>query len=194
MNWNQSNKNEFDDVLSLYDTADAESSAGAIPPGKYRARLVDGHLDRARTGTACFCIKWKLVDGEFTGRCLVSRHWLTPKAVSWTKKVLAPLGIGGEHMRGACPLPGVMVELKVVHHVGETEDVYQEIKRIRKIDDGTSENGAHAANGSGAATQGNEANTVHSAGETLSGVDEGAVPSGDDSFLDSEFVDFGGKE
>ncbi len=46
MNWNQSSKNDFDDVLSMFDGADAETSAGAIPPGKYRARLrASGVLD-----------------------------------------------------------------------------------------------------------------------------------------------------
>ncbi len=195
MNWNQSSKNDFDDVLSMFDGADAETAAGAIPPGKYRARLVDGHLDRAGTGTPCFGLKWELTDGEFQGRHLVSRHWLSAKAIARTKGDLLALGIHGEHLRGACSLPAVMVELKVVHRADDDGDLYQEIKRIRPLNgDAASVNGHDGANAAGADTvQGNEADAVQAAGAAIPG-DDGAAPSGDDDFMDGEYIDFSGKE
>lgn len=188
MNWNQSNNTEFDDVLFLYESADAEISAGAIPPGKYRARLVDGVLDRARTGNPCYAVKWELTDGEFQGRHLISRHWMTPKSISRTKGDLLALGIGGEHLRGACPLPEVTAEISVVNRADDAGDLYQEIRRIRKIDDTTSVDGTHGANGAGAMSiRKPEANVAHDAGETISGDDVGAVAYGADDFLDAEY-------
>ncbi len=192
MNWNQNNSG-FDDALSMFDSADAETSAGAIPPGKYRAQLVDGALDRARSGTPCFGLKWELTDGEFQGRHLVSRHWLSAKAIARTKGDLLALGIHGEHLRGAVALPAVLAELKVVHRADDDGDLYQEIKRIRKIDDVASVNGPQAANGAGADTiQASEADAAHGAGAAIPG-DDAAAPSGDDEIMDSEYVDFGGK-
>ena len=192
MNWNQSNNTEFDDVLFLYESADAEISAGAIPPGKYRARLVDGVLDRARTGNPCYAVKWELTDGEFQGRHLISRHWMTPKSISRTKGDLLALGIGGEHLRGACPLPEVTAELSVVNRADVAGDLYQEIRRIRKIDDVTSVNAHDGMNGAGV-THAPQASTADTAGGTIPG-DDGAAPSGTDDFMDDEYIDFGGKE
>ncbi len=193
MNWNESKTREFDDVLSLYDSADAETSAGAIPSGKYPARLVDGHLDRARTGTACFCIKWEIVDGEFQGRHLISRHWMTAKSVSRTKGDLLELGINGAHLRGAASLPLVTAEISVVHKSDEAGDLYQEIRRIKRIVDVASVNGHDGDNGAGADTvQAHEANTAH--GAVVSLPDDGAAPSGDDEIMDGEYIDFSGKE
>jgi len=190
MNWNQSSKNDFDDVLSMFDSADAETSAGAIPPGKYRARLIGAALDKARTGTACYCVKWKLTDGEFAGRHLVSRFWLTPKAIGRAKGDLLALGIHGEHLRGAVALPAVVAELKVINRADEAGDLFTEIKHIRKIDDVASVNGPQAANGAGADTiQANEANAADGARETLPD-DDGAEQSGDDDFVDTEYIPF----
>lgn len=196
MNWKSETANEYEDVLSLFDTADAELSTGAIPPGKYKALLVAGHLDKARTGTVCFCCKWELVDGEFKGRHLISRHWMTPKSVARTKGDLLELGIEGAHLRGACALPAVTAEISVIHRADDAGDLYQEIKRIRKIGDGTSVNGVQTTNAAGAdTTQGSEAGAVHGAGASLPG-DDAMVASGDDdeSYLDTEFIDFGGKD
>lgn len=188
MKWNQTNTNEFDDVLSLFENADAETSAGAIPPGKYQARLVNGNLDKAKTGTACFCLKWEITQGEYQGRNLISRHWLSAKAIGRTKGVLLELGIGGEHLRGACPLPEVTAEISVVNRADDAGDLYQEIRRIRKIDDTTSVDGTHGANGAGAMSiRKPEANVAHDAGETISGDDVGAVAYGADDFLDAEY-------
>ena len=203
MNWNQTNANEFDDVLSMFDSADAETSAGAIPPGKYRARLIDGALDKARTGTPCFGLKWELTDGEYQGRHLISRHWLSAKAIGRTKGDLLALGIGGEHLRGAASLPDVMAELKITHRADDDGDLYQEIRRIRKIDDTASVDGTYGANGAGAVSRhGAQADTPHAAGASLPGDDAaaaipddgGAAPSGDDEIMDGEYIDFNGKE
>lgn len=190
MNWNYENKSDFDDALALYDTAAAETPAGAIPKGKYRARLVEGSLDRARTGTASFCIKWEITDGEFRGCKLISRYWLTPKAIGRAKGDLLALGIDGKHLRGAVALPDVTAEISVVNRADEAGDLFTEIKHIRKIDDVASVNGPQAANGAGADTiQANEANAADGARETLPD-DDGAEQSGDDDFVDTEYIPF----
>lgn len=153
MNWNQTNKNEFDDVIALFDSADAETAAGAIAPGKYTARLVDGNLDKAGTGTACFCLKWELTEGEYQERHLISRHWLSAKAIGRTKGDLAALGIGGEHLRGAVALPAVMAEISVVHRADDAGDLYHEIRRIKPISVEASVNAHDAANAAGGDTR-----------------------------------------
>ena len=154
---------------------------------------MDGALDRSSKGTACFRLKWELASGEFQGRHLISRHWLSPKAIGRTKGDLQELGIGGEHLRGAVALPDVTAELKIVHRADDDGDSYQEIRRIRKIDDTASVDGTYGANGAGVvSTHDPQADTPHTAGETLP--DDGAAPSGDDEIMDREYIDFSGKE
>ncbi len=128
---NNTDINEFDDALNLFDAAKAEDQQGPIAPGKYLARLVSGTLDKARTGNTCYRTTWEIVEGEFAERQIIHKYWFTPKAIGRAKAELTALGIGGEHLRGADPLPPVVAELSIVQRADETGDPYHEVRRIR---------------------------------------------------------------
>lgn len=127
----------FDDALDLFENAEVgapETASGPIKSGKYPAKLISGELEKARSGNTCFSIRWEIVASEYSGRRLISRHWLTARAVARTKAELSALGIGGEHLRGAVPLSGVQAVLSVVARADEAGDLFNEVKRVRPLD------------------------------------------------------------
>ena len=182
--WKQQADSVNDDILDLWEeTAIPETPSGVIPTGKYPARLVSGELDKARTGSVCFRISWEL-EGEYAGRRLVSRHYLTPKAIGRTKSELVPLGIHGDHLRGACALPQARATLSVVQRADEVGDLYNEVRRVAAIvEQGqasaptTSQDAAQAANG--------DVSTSPAVPTTEASC--APAETTDDSFLDEEF-------
>lgn len=127
---------DFDDALEMFESTEVspDVALGPIQPGRYKARLVAGALEKSRTGNACFALRWEIADGEHAGRRLVSRHWLTPKAIQRAKAELVALGIFGEHLRGAAPLPDVAAELSVASRADDAGDLYNEVRRVRPVE------------------------------------------------------------
>jgi hypothetical protein len=146
------------------------ATGGPIAPGKYPARLIGGELEKARSGNTCFCLRWEISEGEYAERRLLSRHWLTPKAVSRTKAELSAIGIDARHLRGAAALPEARAVLSVVTRSDEASDLFNEVKRVRPLDSTEKE----------ATAETREPVAV----ETPS---PGPVAPSDDDFLDSEF-------
>lgn len=184
--------NGFDDALDLFENAEVGASEGASGPiksGKYPAKLISGELEKARSGNTCFSIRWEIVASEYAGRRLVSRHWLTPKAVSRTKAELSALGIGGEHLRGVVPLSGVQAVLSVVARADETGDLFNEVKRVRPLDE--TERQAIAASRVPASSSEPVASTAAASGPVASpdpGVTDTPSPGpSDDDILDEIF-------
>ena len=182
----QINNTGFEDLLGQYASVepDLEVTQGPIAPGKYRARLILGDLEKYRSGSTCYKITWEITDSAFTGRQIVSRSWLTPKAISRTKAELTSLGIMGEHLRGACSLPSVTAELSIVNRADEAGDLYAEVKRFRAVvQDGP--DGANEATPTQEPPP--EANVADSAMEGAKPNDEAVSFLDDDDLLDAEF-------
>ena len=182
--WKQ-NDDVNDGILELWDdTPIQDTPSGAIPSGKYPAKLIDGALGKARTGTAFFWISWELLEGEYAGRRLVSRHYLTPPAIGRTKSELVPLGIHGDHLRGASPLPLARALLSVVQRADETGDLYNDVKRVAAMTEHKQENTSTASQDAPQNANGDipESTSVSTPERPI------APPStADDDFLDKEF-------
>lgn len=125
----------FDEALEMFENAEAsaEITLGPIASGKYKARLCGGELEKSRMGNTCFVLRWEITEGKSAGRRLISRSWLTPRAIARAKAELNALGIDGKHLRGAAPLPDVLAELSVVCRCDESQDLYNEVRRIKPI-------------------------------------------------------------
>lgn len=122
----------MDGALGLFESAPeatATTSGEPIPAGRYLARLESGGMEQSGKGNWCWTARWLLSGGAHDGRRLVSRHWLTPKAVARTKAELGALGLTAEHLRGAA-LPCIMAELSVKLRADECGDLYSEVKKV----------------------------------------------------------------
>lgn len=193
--WNTHNEANVEttaaDALALFDNApeQAEPKGGLIPEGLHMARLESGKLEQSRKRNWCWCARWELTGGLYAGRRLMSRHWLTPKAVARTKRELGALGLTVEHLRGG-PLPPVHAELSVKCLADECGNTFNEVKRVAPSNDagtstGTLQDGAQDANaGRATSTQG-------AAMQTSQAATQDAEPNADDSFLDDEFAEEG---
>lgn len=173
------------DALALFNAApeQAESTGGPIPAGRYLARLESGGLEQSGRGNWCFAARWTLTGGAYDGRRLVSRHWMTPAAVSRAKQELGALGLKAAHLQGG-PLPEVLAELSVKCRADECGDVFNEVKRVAPVKGAAMPE--KAAYTGAQDTNAAQAIQTPEAAETPSGDTE----SGNDTaFLDEEFTE-----
>lgn len=174
------------DALALFNAApeQAETTGGPIPAGRYLARLESGGLEQSNKGNWCYAARWTLTGGAYDGRRLVSRHWMTPAAVSRTKAELGALGLTAAHLQGG-PLPEVLAELSVKARADECGDVYNEVRRVAPVKGAAMPE--KAAYTGAQDTNAAQAIQTPEAAETPS---RGANGGGDDAaFLDDEFGD-----
>ncbi|MBX9626953.1 MAG: DUF669 domain-containing protein [Gemmataceae bacterium] len=115
-----------DDILDRFDTAEAADDFAPVPRGVYVAVAARGGLMVAKTGTRGYEIEFRVIEGEYAGRRLWRRWWLTRDALAYTKRDLAKLGIdSGEKLGRPLPPDRLVCKLTAV---------------VRKDDDGTERN------------------------------------------------------
>ena len=83
----------MDDLLSLWNQAEAAQDFLVLPRGKYRCRTRRGQLGKSRRGTPGYKLTFEVVEGEYVGRLLWHDLWLTPAAMPMTKRDLLKIGI-----------------------------------------------------------------------------------------------------
>ena len=103
----------------------AAADFAPLPPGDYIAHVKSGELFTAKSGTPGYKVAFRVAEGEYAGRLLWIDFWLTPAALSMTKRDLARLGISDpEHLEKPI-VPGMRCKVKVA---------------LRRDDDGTERN------------------------------------------------------
>jgi hypothetical protein len=115
-----------DDIFDRFDTAEAADDFGPLPKGVYVALAVGGRLDKARTGTDCYTVEFRVTEGEYAGRRLWMTKYFTPAALPYTKRDLAKLGIDSKTKLGQ-PFPANRFVCKLT-------------VALRRDDDGTERN------------------------------------------------------
>jgi hypothetical protein len=114
-----------DELARQFAEAEAAGDMLPLPRGTYRGRVTNGELVTSKGGTPGYSLTFTIDDGEHKGRKLWHTAWLTPAAMSMTKRDLAKLGITSLDMLDR-PLPvGFMCDVKVA---------------VRADDDGTERN------------------------------------------------------
>jgi hypothetical protein len=80
------------DIDKLWNETEAAADYKPLPPGTYVAHLIEGMLERSRTGTPCFKLTFKVIEGPFENRRIWHEIWLTPKSMPMAKRDLLKLG------------------------------------------------------------------------------------------------------
>lgn len=82
------------DISSSWDDATAAGEYDPLPPGVYVATIAKGELaEHPRNGTPSFKLTFRVDDGPHAGRLFFNDLWLTPNAMSYTKRDLLKVGV-----------------------------------------------------------------------------------------------------
>ena len=71
----------------------AAEEFGPLPAGEYVARVIDGTLANAKTGTPSYKLTFQIVEGDHAGRRFWHDVYLTEAALPMAKRDLVKLGI-----------------------------------------------------------------------------------------------------
>lgn len=83
-----------DELQSAWNQTEAAGERDPLPSGNYVARISAGELIQSRSnGTPGYRLTFRVIDGEFVDRRFWLELWLTPAALSMTKRDLAKLGV-----------------------------------------------------------------------------------------------------
>ena len=79
--------------IDAFDSADAAPEFSPIPPGIYSARVLRGEFTTTRAGADAYRLRFKVTEGEHKGKTVIRTWTFSPKAVTYTKRDLAPFGL-----------------------------------------------------------------------------------------------------
>lgn len=95
-------------------TKPAPDTDKPIPAGLYVCELLDGSAFETRTGTPGYKVTLKVREGEFAGRLVWHDFYLSEKALPYTLRALARIGITAPEQLDRPLPPGLVVKAKVV--------------------------------------------------------------------------------
>ncbi len=114
-----------EDFSKSWQETEAADEFKPLPAGEYVCHADRGELKTARTGTPSYCLTFKVIEGEHTGRLVWLDLFLTPAALPMAKRDLVKLGIDSpEKLEQPLPL-GIRCKVRVA---------------LRKDDDGAERN------------------------------------------------------
>jgi hypothetical protein len=97
--------------------------------------VAGGHLDTAKTGTACYKVVFEVVEGEHTGRKIFHDVWLTSKALRMSGHELAKLGFRSIKELDQRPLPtGLLADVEVVVNADDDGTERNRVRRFEVIE------------------------------------------------------------
>jgi len=67
-----------DDFSKTWQDTEAAGEFRPLPPGEYVCHADRGELKTARTGTPSYCLTFKVIEGELSGRLVWLDLFLTP--------------------------------------------------------------------------------------------------------------------
>ncbi len=116
-----------DDFSQTWQNTQAAGEFAPLPAGDYVCHADKGELRNSRKGTPSYCITFKVIEGECTGRLVWDDLFLTKAALPMAKRDLEKLGIDSPEKLEQ-PLPaGIRCKVKVAlrkdDHGNETNRV-----------------------------------------------------------------------
>src|SRR5262245_58774243 len=112
-------------LAQAWETTAAARDTAPLPRGEYLARVVEGKLGHAQTGTPGYQLTFEVLEGDYKGRRIWHDLWLTEAALPLTKRDLGKLGITSLDQLDKPLVPGIRCRVQVV---------------LRQDDDGTRRN------------------------------------------------------
>jgi hypothetical protein len=126
--------NNNDDIFDRFDTTEAADDFGPLPKGVYVTLAVGGKLDKASTGTDCYKVEFRVIEGQYLGRRLWWDKYFTTAALPYTKRDLAKLGIDSKaKIYQPFPANRMVCKLTVVLRRGDDGTERNEIKNLEVI-------------------------------------------------------------
>ncbi len=102
-----------DAFSNTWNSTQAADEFAPLPAGEYVCHADKGELRNARKGTPGYCLTFKVIEGDLTGRLVWLDLFLTPAALPMAKRDLLKLGIDSPEKMEQ-PLPaGIRCKVKV---------------------------------------------------------------------------------
>ncbi len=79
--------------IDAFDAAEPAPEFTPVPPGVYSARVLRGEYCTTQAGAEAYRLRFEIAEGLHAGKTLVRTWTFGPKALSYTKRDLAPFGL-----------------------------------------------------------------------------------------------------
>jgi hypothetical protein len=128
-------RGNIDDLQAAFDESVRTGGRTIVPAGSYKCLIVEGRLDKARTGTGTFKVVFAVVQGPHAGRRFYRDIWLTPKALRMSGHELAKLGFPSISELDERPLKtGLMADVKVVVNTDDDGTQRNRVTSFKVVD------------------------------------------------------------
>ncbi len=128
-----------DDFNNLWDSTAAAGEFEPLPPGRYKALIADGKLAESKANkTPSYKVVFEIREpAAFAGRKVFHDLWLTPKALSATKRDMAKMRIVTPQQLRQAPAAGMIAEIKVALRTDDNDNRFNRIVAFQVISEGT---------------------------------------------------------
>lgn len=104
----------YDDFNPNNMTGGNSTQDNGLPPGKYKARAIDGALgESGEKKTPCVDVMFRIEEGDHAGEEIGWQGWMTDKAVKTTFRALRNMGWQGDNVTELVGIDQNIVELDV---------------------------------------------------------------------------------
>jgi hypothetical protein len=79
--------------IDAFDAAEAAPEFTPLPPGVYSARVLRGEYCSTRAGAEAYRLRFEVTEGTHVGKTLIRIWTFGAKALTYTKRDLAPFGL-----------------------------------------------------------------------------------------------------
>ncbi|MBM3984009.1 MAG: hypothetical protein FJ304_27815 [Planctomycetes bacterium] len=79
--------------IDAFDTTEAAAGYAPLPPGVYSARVLRGEYCSTKAGADAYRLRFEVTEGPHAQKTVIRTWTFTPKAITYTKRDLAPFGL-----------------------------------------------------------------------------------------------------
>jgi hypothetical protein len=122
--------------LGAFDSTPPAPDFAPVPAGVYSARVLKGEYTTTRTGADAYRLKFVIAEGEHAGKTVIRTWTFSPKALPYTKRDLAAIGLtSSAALLSPFPPPGreYIVRLVVVLQRDDTGIERNDVKKIEIV-------------------------------------------------------------
>jgi hypothetical protein len=122
--------------LDAYDAAEPAPEFAPIPPGVYMGRVLRGECTTTKTGADAYRLRFEVTEGEHAGKTVVRTWTFSPRALPYTKRDLASLGLTtSAKLLSPFPEPGREYSVRLVVALQRNDDgrEFNDVKRIELV-------------------------------------------------------------
>ena len=119
--------------IAAFDGAEPAPEFSPLPPGIYSARVLRGEYCSTKAGDDAYRIRFEVAEGAHKGKTTIRTWTFSPKALTYTKRDLAPFGLTTTaKLLSPFPEPGrdYFVKFVVALQRGDDGVERNDIKRI----------------------------------------------------------------